>query len=690
MSISTSKELFINMNPKDIPKWDSSKPYYDQTEDALQFFAEERKKFTYGVNIGGFHVHPWLYYHINFFKTPIPTVDSFGIEREIIKNPPLDDLMYYITESYKEAKEKGKILFLFGTRGATKSSAIASLEGWTVATRPNGNFSIIGGSDPDLKAIASLMQKNHSKIHPAFYLPTMKADWESHVEFGVKEKNLDKIMHAEVFITNADPKSKKSTEKGAGLSPVGFVVDEAGKFDFWKPLESAIPSFKTEHGWKLVPVLSGTGGNNELSRDAKRVLSKPDTFDVLPANYDLLNSIVPEKYITWGKKKFGTFIPGQMTYREVIPRIEKPLSEFLNKKNKDLDKVKIRTTNWKLATEVLENLIDKNDDPEKKAKNKMYYPRTTEDCFLTEGKSPFPTAGISAHISYLEDNGIKGSPVEFFKQDGKIKTSFSNKNRAEMDYDGSIVDAPAIVFGTPPETPPAKFTFVAGLDDYKIDIASDSMSHGSMYILKRRALGINEPAEKIAGYITKRPERHIDFHREIEEMLDIWNAMLLMESLDASFKKFLDGKHRTAEILYPTLNYSNTAQSGKKNKVTTTYGMYPTIQNNEHRLGLAVDYCKERYEVGIDDDGNKIIKYGYEFIEDIDLLKEMRDYKKGKNHDRLDAFSYALVLARELDNKKVRPRLNETPLFNFEGADNRKKPQKKINAFSNTGRLKKY
>jgi hypothetical protein len=59
--------------------------------------------------------------------------------------------------------------------------------------------------------------------------------------------------------------------------------------------------------------------------------------------------------------------------------------------------------------------------------------------------------------------------------------------------------------------------------------------------------------------------------------------------------------------------------------------------------------------MGIDEDGNPIVKYGVEFIEDIDLLKEMQNWYKGGNFDRITAFSHALVYARELDKLNVLP-----------------------------------
>ena len=59
--------------------------------------------------------------------------------------------------------------------------------------------------------------------------------------------------------------------------------------------------------------------------------------------------------------------------------------------------------------------------------------------------------------------------------------------------------------------------------------------------------------------------------------------------------------------------------------------------------------------MGIDSDGNPIIKLGVEFIEDLDLLREMLNWSKTGNFDRITAFSHALVFARELDKRNIHP-----------------------------------
>jgi hypothetical protein len=142
----SSKELFINI--KNPPQWDSKKPYYEQSLDVLQFWEGEFRKMKEGVTIGGYFIHPWLYTHLNFFKTPI-VVDGNRGTSEVIMNPPLDDNFLFFIEMYQEAEVTNRGVGVFGTRGFAKSTILASLSFWTSNTRENGVMSVVGGDDKD-------------------------------------------------------------------------------------------------------------------------------------------------------------------------------------------------------------------------------------------------------------------------------------------------------------------------------------------------------------------------------------------------------------------------------------------------------------------------------------------------------------------------------------------------------------
>lgn len=658
MSILTSKEMFINM--KNPPIYNPRKSYYDQPQAVLDFYAEERSKITDGVYIGGFFVHPWLYFHLNFFKTPIPVKDNnpkIKKMKEKVMNPPLDDNFLYVSESYQEAEENDKGLCLFGTRGFAKSTDLASLTSWLTTTKANGTTSIIGGSEPDLKAISRLMETSFTKIHPAFFIPRLVSNWDEEIQFGIKEKNNQKLIHSYISITNANKGSSKESEKGAGLSPVGFIMDEIGKYACKGVLDSALPSFATEYGAKLVHVLSGTGGNKELSKDAKIILSDPEAHNLIMMNWDRLDRSVPEEAITWSrskKEKFSIFVPGQMSYRLAVPKLTIPLSEHLGIKHKDLEKINIKVTDWRAATE---KILHKNKSLKKEKdrhKNQMYYPTEIADCFLTSSDNPFPVTTIERRIRELEDSGKTGANISIYRENKHFDYEFSEKQRAETSHGGGVADAPIIMFKEfPKEGPPPRHLYVSGLDGYKLD-ESNTDSLGAMYVIKRRNQAPNEPCETIVASLSARPERMRDFHRDCELMSDTWNAECLMESLDLGFKDYLEGKGRHFDILHEAMSLAESS-SKRKNKLRSGFGLYPTTGNKQLRFKKLVEYSKEEHLVEIDDDGNPIYKLGVEFIDDIDLLKEMRDWYHGGNFDRIDGFSHALVLAQELDKGDIQP-----------------------------------
>lgn len=65
---STSNELLINMKEKDIPPYNPKNIFLIREVSTIQFWEEEFNKIKNGVNIGGYHISNWLYWHINIFK----------------------------------------------------------------------------------------------------------------------------------------------------------------------------------------------------------------------------------------------------------------------------------------------------------------------------------------------------------------------------------------------------------------------------------------------------------------------------------------------------------------------------------------------------------------------------------------------------------------------------------------------
>lgn len=110
-----SKELYINMG-NDIPLWNDLYSYEEQDNDVKQFWENEAMKLLNGVTINGVFIHPWLYWHINFWKMMIDVGDD-----RIPGNSQLRDNEWMFAEFLKQAEEENKGIFMFGCRRFGKS-----------------------------------------------------------------------------------------------------------------------------------------------------------------------------------------------------------------------------------------------------------------------------------------------------------------------------------------------------------------------------------------------------------------------------------------------------------------------------------------------------------------------------------------------------------------------------------------
>lgn len=95
----------------DIPLWNDLYSYEEQDDDVKQFWENEAMKLLNGVTINGVFIHPWLYWHINFWKMMI----DVGEDR-IPGNSQLRDNEWMFAEFLKQAEEENKGIFMFGCR----------------------------------------------------------------------------------------------------------------------------------------------------------------------------------------------------------------------------------------------------------------------------------------------------------------------------------------------------------------------------------------------------------------------------------------------------------------------------------------------------------------------------------------------------------------------------------------------
>lgn len=521
------------------------------------------------------------------------------------------------------------------------------------------SHSVVGFSDSDLSNIGEYCEYGLDHVHPFFRINRTKTDWSSGVTLGKRMSNGVRDIHAIISIANINMGRKTSTQKTAGLTPATAIFDEVGKGPIKKPYTAAMPSYDTPYGWRLSPILAGTGGEVELSKDAQEMFSDPETYNLLVMDWDILNRRAM-KGKTWKERKWAMFVPGQMANSGVKRTIG--LGDYLGKPDdKKLNKIKIDATDFEASTNKLNEERKKLSTKDRVAytSHTMFYPFTIDDCFLSSSQNLFPVEYAIKHKNDLLESGqYSGMLCDVFLESGnKLGTTKSNKQLAGFPFSGGVIDAPVQIFEMPQSNRFDDFIYVAGQDPYK-QAKSDTPSLGAFYVFKRR-VGIRDPyAYRIVASYVSRPSSIDQFCRTCEVLQKGYGAICLMENADQMYEQYLNRKSGmpASFFLFAGETIANKyVKAGSRQN--SKLGLYPTPGNQNLLFSCVVDYCWQDFVIGYDDQtGLDITVKGIELIDDIALLDEIIQYKPGLNVDRIIAFGHALVLARYFDDNNYMPK----------------------------------
>lgn len=521
------------------------------------------------------------------------------------------------------------------------------------------SHSVVGFSDSDLSNIGEYCEYGLDHVHPFFRINRTKTDWSSGVTLGKRMSNGVRDIHAIISIANINMGRKTSTQKTAGLTPATAIFDEVGKGPIKKPYTAAMPSYDTPYGWRLSPILAGTGGEVELSKDAQEMFSDPETYNLLVMDWDILNRRAM-KGKTWKERKWAMFVPGQMANSGV--KVTIGLGDYLGKPDdKKLNKIKIDATDFEASTNKLNEERKKLSTKDRVAytSHTMFYPFTIDDCFLSSSQNLFPVEYAIKHKNDLLESGqYSGMLCDVFLESGnKLGTTKSNKQLAGFPFSGGVIDAPVQIFEMPQSNRFDDFIYVSGSDPYK-QAKSDTPSLGAFYVFKRR-VGIRDPyAYRIVASYVSRPSSIDQFCRTCEVLQKGYGAICLMENADQMYEQYLNRKSGMPASFFL---FAGEAIANKYVKAgsrqNSKLGLYPTPGNQNLLFSCVVDYCWQDFFVGYDDQtGLDITVKGIELIDDIALLDEIIQYKSGLNVDRIIAFGHALVLARYFDDNNYMPK----------------------------------
>lgn len=521
------------------------------------------------------------------------------------------------------------------------------------------SHSVVGFSDSDLSNIGEYCEYGLDHVHPFFRINRTKTDWSSGVTLGKRMSNGVRDIHAIISIANINMGRKTSTQKTAGLTPATAIFDEVGKGPIKKPYTAAMPSYDTPYGWRLSPILAGTGGEVELSKDAQEMFSDPETYNLLVMDWDILNRRAM-KGKTWKERKWAMFVPGQMANSGVKRTIG--LGDYLGKPDdKKLNKIKIDATDFEASTNKLNEERKKLSTKDRVAytSHTMFYPFTIDDCFLSSSQNLFPVEYAIKHKNDLLESGqYSGMLCDVFLESGnKLGTTKSNKQLAGFPFSGGVIDAPVQIFEMPQSNRFDDFIYVSSLDPYK-QAKSDTPSLGAFYVFKRR-VGIRDPyAYRIVASYVSRPSSIDQFCRTCEVLQKGYGAICLMENADQMYEQYLNRKSGMPASFFL---FAGEAIANKYVKAgsrqNSKLGLYPTPGNQNLLFSCVVDYCWQDFVIGYDDNtGLDITVKGIELIDDIALLDEIIQYRPGLNVDRIISFGHALALARYFDDNNYMPK----------------------------------
>ena len=663
-----------------VPQWNEKKNFWEQDKEyVLPFWQNEWLKVTRGFEVDGYFIHPWLYFHINFFKTPIPQEDG----SEPITNPDFRDNEWLFVEELKRAEEAGNQgIMLYGSRRLGKSTLMSSYCYWKALTKPNSSATITSGSEGDLIDLTHKIKTAMKYIPKAFYLYIQSQEWlGGSVELGLKTTASNLVEYSRFVVKNLAGGTTKSTQKTAGGAPSVYLVEEIGKFDWKKSYLAGKPSFETRHKWKCVPIAVGTGGEAALSGDAMSALSNPSSLNFLEMDWQKFESKIPIEAISWKRRTFATFVPAQMSYKVGLRSIKRPFGDFLGINSKELDKIIIHQADWKHNLEVLKSDRDKvKHDNLLLQQETVQYPIDPEEVFLSAEVSPFSNVYEEArrHREYLLETGLWDRRFDLIKDhNGNIEAVPSQKPLVEFPFRGDNQDAPYLIIEHPPKNPP-KYMFVASMDFYKQQTATSTDSVATVGIYKYDIFG-DENAKTLVASYAGRPKTFRELNQKIHLLLEYYNAKSLPENEDmGQFQTYLESLRLEDEYLEKHIDFKGAlvlTEGGARK-----YGWTPS-QSKSRLIAMYASYLEEPVK-RLNDKKEEVVLKRVQTINDIWLLSEILAFSKDGNYDRISGHIGNIGYLHYLEKNYIYPKVGRIKTQDEE--ESKIKPQRKISHFHNS------
>ncbi len=677
----------LNENP---PVYNPDKNFWEQETETLIYYLQEWRKIDEGVIIDGYYIDGWLYFHFNHFVTSIPhTVIKNGVEEneDRVEIPALRDNEIIITEYFNKSRREGLMSLVAATRRLAKTTMNSSRI-YRAKILNKKQIICAGGSSEDLNHIHGNLDTCINNINPAFKLYYLSPTEDGRGKcYGIKTKANKSKITTNVFIINLEGGLKKTKKESlAGVTPDEFILDEFLKFPFKSQLEALEPALWGSGVLRCNVLLTGTGGDSDLAVDGIKMLNHPERNRVCLMDWDLLEKNVPPHLITWKRKKFGLFLPTQMSIKH--KKIKSNLADFLGIESETLSKVNLWVTDWensKIAEE--KERADKIEDRTSYVRLLAYHPFDPDEIFLSGKLSPFTNVLDEAkkHRDYLEEKGKWDNRKKLYKDsNGIIVCESSNEDFLAFPFTGSNQDAPYNIIEQPDNLKNPKYYYVASGDFYKFDTSSSTDSVGTIIIYKFPLIGDKSGGKIVATYAA-RPKNIKIFNEKVLLLLEYYNACIFPENDDLqSFQTYLEERRLEDTYLEKHIDFSGTLAYSEN--PTRRYG-YTARQSKNKLLGMWVTYLEQPVKIE-NEYGQEVEVKRVQTIDDLYILSEILGFNENGNFDRISGAIGGWGYLHFLDKNYIYPKVQ----FRRPQEEEQQKPPepKKLNFFKPQQRANKY
>lgn len=414
---------------------------------------------------------------------------------------------------------------------------------------------------------------------------------------------------------------------GNGKRPSVMVVDEVGFAFTLKQILANMKDATYANSDKFGTIwMTGTGGEMEAANinNIKDVFYNPEIYDCLVFNDEWEN-----------KGKCGLFFPKYMTVRDFKDengntKIEQSKAKWEKDYNKALES--------KDQTIINKFLINS--------------PGCPSHAFLTKEGNKFQTKLIEERINKVKSTTelLHSATKGFFRMvNGTVvfeTEAVLNKNLFDVPFPYSKgKDNPlgcGLMYESPSEIEPYKY--IAGLDPVAHDVG-DSLP--SFYIYKR--ITANDYDEKLVYSYTGRGDKTTWHNEQVRLALIYYGAKVMTENQVNNVKEHFD-TNKCLSLLANRPDWM--AATVNKNR---QYGVNMTVDIRLELEDLLYNFLEEPHPLG----GIQI-----DYINDVQLLEELKAYDGIVNTDRADAFMFTILYRQGLRKKKIEEK-KHSDFYNF-------------------------